>query len=106
MGAIIEYCIDYYVEIKNLQEFFNKGKLIENFSKKLSIILQNPLSSPDDIFNPQYKATWKRVQNVLRDWRNYIHISKLVKERSPLDEKSIKNFYSDFELTLNLLLNL
>ncbi len=106
MGAIIEYCIDYYVEIKNLQEFFNKGKLFKDFSKKLSIILENPLSSSDVIFKSEYRATWNRVQNVLRNWRNYIHISKLVKEGSPLDEKSIKNFYADFELTLNLLLNL
>jgi len=106
MGAIIEYCIDNYIEIKNLQEFFNEEKLIKNFNKKLSIILQNPLSSPDAIFNSKYRATWNRIQNVLRYWRNYVHISKLVKERSPLDEKSIKNFYADFELTLNLLLNL
>lgn len=106
MGAIIEYCIDYYVEIKNLQEFFKKGNLIKDFSIKLDKILQNPLSSPDAIFNSKYRATWNRIQNVLRNWRNYIHISKLVKERSPLDEKSIKNFYADFDLTLNLLLNL
>ncbi len=107
MGAIIEYCIVHYIENKKLEEFFDKdGKLFYKFSKKLSIILENPLSSSDGIFNSQYKATWKRVQNVLRDWRNYIHISKLVKEGSPLDEISIKNFYADFELTLNLLLNL
>ena len=72
----------------------------------MSIILENPLSSSDDIFNSQHRATWKRIQNVLRDWRNYTHISKLVKDGSPLDEKSIKNFFADFELTLNLLLNL
>lgn len=105
MGAIIEYCIDNYVEIKSLKEFFKKGKLIDNFNQKLNIILQNPTSNPDDIFNPQHRATWKRM-DILKDWRNFIHISKLVIERSPLDEKSIKNFYDDFELTLNLLLNL
>lgn len=106
MGAIIEYCIDYYVEVKSLQEFYDKQGKLFGFYKKLSIILENPLSSSDDIFKSEYRATWNRIQNVLRDWRNYIHISKLVKEGSPLDEKSIKNFYADFELTLNLLLNL
>ena len=51
MGAIIEYCIDNYVEIKSLKEFFKKGKLIDNFNQKLNIILQNPTSNPGDIFN-------------------------------------------------------
>jgi len=72
----------------------------------LRVILENPKSSSDDIFKSEYKATWNRVQYVLRNWRNYTHISKLVKEGSPLDEISIKNFYADFESTINLLLNL
>ncbi len=106
MGTIIEYCIDYYVEFKELQEFYNnQGKLLD-FYNKLSKILENPLSRSDDIFKSEYKATWSRVQSVLRNWRNYTHISKLVKERSPLDEISIKNFYTDFESTINILLNL
>ncbi len=106
IGTIIEYCIDYYVEDKKLQEFYKrKGELLD-FYNKLGKILENPKSRADDIFNSEYRATWNRVQNVLRNWRNYTHISKLVKEGSPLDEKSIKNFYADFELTLNLLLNL
>lgn len=105
MGTIIEYCIDNYVEQKGKEklQFFPKN---DKFISKVNLILQNPKNISDHIFKPQYRATWKRIQNVLRDWRNYIHISKLVKERSPLDEKSIKNFYADFELTLNLLLNL
>jgi len=105
MGTIIEYCIDNYVEQKGKEklQFFPKNN---KFISKVNLILQNPKNISDHIFKPQYRATWKRVQNVLRDWRNYIHISKLVKERSPLDEKSIKNFYADFELTLNILLNL
>ncbi|TKJ23994.1 MAG: hypothetical protein CEE43_02180 [Promethearchaeota archaeon Loki_b32] len=106
MGAIIEYCIDYYVEVNNLQEFFKKGNLIENFSEKLRIVLQNPQLSSNDIYNQQHRATWKRIQSVLKDYRNYIHISKLVKERSPLDKKSIKNVYTDFQSILNILLNL
>ncbi len=106
MGAIIEYCIDYYVEDKKLQEFFKKKGELFKFYKKLSIILENPQTRSDDIFKSEYRATWNRIQRVLRDWRNYIHISKLVKEGSPLDEISIKNFYADFESTINLLLNL
>ena len=105
MGAIIEYCIDNYVEQKGKDklQFFPKN---DKFISKVNLILQNQKNISDHIFNSQYRETWKRIQNVLRDWRNYIHISKLVKERSPLDEKSIKNFYADFELILNILLNL
>ncbi|KKN24027.1 hypothetical protein LCGC14_0898960 [marine sediment metagenome] len=106
MGIIIEYCIDYYVEDRKLREFFDKNGRLLDFYNKLSIILENPKSSSDDIFKSKYKATWNRVQYVLRNWRNYIHISKLVKERSSLDEISIKNFYTDFESTINILLNL
>jgi len=107
MGAIIEYCLDNYIEAKNLSEFYNKnGNIYEKLFRKVGIILQNPNSSSDTICNAQYRATWKRIQNVLRDWRNYIHISKLVREQSPLDEQSIQNFYSDFESVLNILLNL
>lgn len=106
MGTIIEYCIDHYVKVKGLSEFYKKNQLIGNFSIKVGIILQNPNSSTDPIFDSQYRASWKRIQNVLRDWRNYIHISKLVKEQSPLDEQSIQNFYRDFETVLNVLLNL
>lgn len=105
MGAIVEYCLDYYVEFKNLQEFFKKGNIIKYFNEKLRIILQNPQSSSDDIYNPQYRAIWKRI-DILKDYRNYIHISKLVSDRSPLDKKSITNVYADFESILNILLNL
>jgi len=111
MGSIIEYLIDNYVQNKSIEKSFEsswKNKKWERlkYQKKLSYILQNPINSPDPIFDLQYRATWKRIQNVLIDWRNYVHISKLVKERSPLDEKSIKKFYSDFESTINILLDL
>ncbi len=107
MGVIIEYCIDNYIGVKHLSEFYNKNNNIrENFSKKVGIILQNPKFSSDPIYDIQYRANWKRIQNVLRDWRNYIHITKLVKEQSPLDEQSIQKFYGDFESILNILLNL
>lgn len=79
---------------------------MEDFSDKLRKVLENPKKRSDPIFDFQYKAAWKRIQNVLRDWRNYDHISKLVKEGSPLDEKSIQNFYSDFESITNILLNI
>lgn len=90
-----------------MRGFFNaKGKIYKEFTKKLSIILQNPRTSSDPIFDHQHRATWNRIKNVITEWRNYIHISKLVKEQNPLDEKSIKNFYGDFESTINILLNL
>jgi hypothetical protein len=94
LGAIVEYCLDYYVEFNKLQEFFKRGKLIKDFNEKLLIILQNPKSSSDDIFLPLHKATWKRIQTNLKDYRNYVHISKLVKQRSPLDKKSINTTMS------------
>lgn len=105
MGAIIEYCIDNYIDKKGKKklQFFLKD---DKFMSKVNFILQNPNNNSDPIFLPQYRATWKRIQNVLRDWRNYVHISKLVKERSPLDKKSIQKFYGDFELIINILLNL
>ena len=107
MGAIIEYCLDNYIEAKNLSEFYNKnGNIYKKLFRKVGIILQNPNSSSDTIYNAQYRATWKRIIKVLRDLRNYIHITKLVREQSPLDEQSIQNFYGDFESALNILLNL
>ena len=102
MGAIIEYCIDNYAELKGLHYILKK----RNLHEKLALILQNPKLSSDSIFKPEFKTTWKRIQNILKDWRNYIHISKLVKERSPIDENSIQKFYPDFEKILNILLNL
>ena len=105
MGATIEYCIDNYVDERRKKglQFSPKDN---RFKSKVDYILQNPNKSTDPIFSPQYRATWKRIQNILRDWRNYVHISKLVKEQSPLDEKSIQKFYGDFESTINILLNL
>ncbi|MHA1285748.1 MAG: hypothetical protein ACTSQP_24870 [Promethearchaeota archaeon] len=102
MGAIIEYLIDFYVQRKGLKGF----KKDDTFKNKLSEILERKGSSSDPIFDKKYKPLWKRINNFIRDWRNYIHITKLAEEHSPLDKDSIKNFYRDFEAVVNLLLNI
>ncbi|MHA1230951.1 MAG: hypothetical protein ACTSPQ_09925 [Candidatus Helarchaeota archaeon] len=101
MGAIIEYLIDVYAQKKGLNSINEK-----DFFGKLSKIIKSEDSSSVPIFNEQYKPLWNRIRNVLRYWRNYVHISKLVEEYSPLDKASIKNFQGDFEDAINLLLNI
>ncbi|MHA1285288.1 MAG: hypothetical protein ACTSQP_22535 [Promethearchaeota archaeon] len=102
MGVIIEYLIDLHVEKKGLRGFKKKDSL----KNKLLKILEREDSSSSPIFDKKYKPLWKRISNFIRDWRNYIHITKLAEEHSPLDESSIRNFYGDFEDVLNLLLNI
>ncbi|MHA1196184.1 MAG: hypothetical protein ACTSVV_14745 [Promethearchaeota archaeon] len=101
MGVIIEYLIDVYAQKKGLKDLIK----VTEFYNKLSKILENYNSSIDPIFDQQYKPLWNRIRNVIRDWRNYVHITKLVKESNPLDEESIKKFYEDFEAAINILLN-
>ena len=89
MGAILEFLIIRYSKMNNLDPVGNNGKIVEVKDAKFYNYIQTLINN--DIFNQ--KKSWIYVQNHIRDFRNYIHISKEMNE-----EKINKTWYNNAKL--------
>ena len=109
MGSILEYLITEYFsncleKDKNFESTFIKrydkngnekrwNLLDENtsFAQKLKYILEN------ETFGQEFNSDWKFLYNNIRDYRNYVHLTKLVKEKVIFTEEMIEQIYPTFE---------
>jgi len=48
------------------------------------------------------KKTWVIILNQLRDWRNFVHLRKELKEGYSLDEAAFKSIEPIFEAAINI----
>lgn len=81
MGAILEFLIIRYSKMNNLNPVDNNGTVVNAKKAKFVNYIQTLISN--DVFN--HKKSWLYVQNHIRDFRNYIHISKEMDEEK-IDE--------------------
>ncbi|GAG67715.1 unnamed protein product [marine sediment metagenome] len=101
MGSILEYLITDFFERSEGKhsEWISKDKtkpinlLSKNtkFSIKLSYVMQK------EVFGTENNSDWKYVYNHIREYRNYVHLTKLVKEKITFNEKMIRQMYEVFE---------
>ncbi len=92
IGSIIEFLLIRYCKIKNISpELYNKKKG-KNFVNFLEAAIKN------DIFGE--KSRWQIVQSHIRDFRNYVHISKEVNS-TEIDQKWYKTMKPIFEVLYN-----
>lgn len=81
MGAILEFLIIRYSKMNNLNPVDKSGNIVNAKNAKFANYIQTLISN--DVFN--HKKSWIYVQNHIRDFRNYIHISKEMNEEK-IDE--------------------
>jgi len=92
MGSIIEFLLERYCKSKNIPpEPFN-GSHGNRFANYIESAIKN------NIF--EEKRRWEIVQSHLRDFRNYIHISKAVKSEE-IDKKWYETIKPIYEALIN-----
>jgi hypothetical protein len=102
MGSILEYLVTDYFEQKNISSFHLKKKREKinlnyaTFEQKLEYIIENQL------FGIEYNQDWKYAQSNIKEYRNYIHLQKLVKEKIIIDYEIITEMYERFERLISL----
>lgn len=113
MGSIIEYLITDYFEysglardaknnLKHYQIKNHSGKrknitlLDAQFGDKLSYIIQNT------VFGRKCNNDWKLVDNNVREYRNYVHLSKVVQDKMVFDGKTVQLMFPIFERVIIL----
>lgn len=113
-GSILEYLLtDHFKKCKKEDENYDltfiksydkqgnpkKGNLLDektSFAQKIKFVLEN------EIFGRKFNSDWKFVYNVIRSYRNYIHITKLVKEKVVFTKEIIEQIYPIFERLITL----
>ena len=71
MGSILEFLLNRYCVMKNIKPESYNGKSGTNFSNYLQAAINNKIFGD--------KKYWELIQRDLRDFRNYVHIQKEVK---------------------------
>lgn len=113
MGSIIEYLITDYIEYSgyginqngNLKEYNIKDHsgnikkikpLNAKFREKLSFIIQK------NIFGSNWTSDWIFVDNNIREFRNYVHLTKVIYNNLIVDKVTVQKVYPVFEKIITL----
>lgn len=63
---------------------------------KLSYIIQNA------VFGRNYNNDWRLVDNNIREYRNYVHLPKIVQDKMVFEEKTVQLMFPIFERVITL----
>ena len=113
MGSIVEYLVYDHIdhsglgidnngnpleyEISDFDGRKRKIKLIDSkFGRRLLFIIQH------NVFDSKWASDWTFVNNIIREFRNYIHISKLVSNNIIVDFATVQSIYPIFERIITL----
>lgn len=113
MGSIVEYLVEDHLENHGLvndsngnpieyeiSDFNGRKKKIKltdvKFGRKLLFIVQH------NVFDSKWASDWTFVNNNIREFRNYIHISKLVNNNIVVNYSTVQNIYPIFERIIML----
>ncbi len=113
MGIIIEYLItdyfeksgigrDQYGKPKEYEITDNSGKLRKirlldaKFGQKLLYIIQN------NTFGSSWTSDWVYVNNNIREFRNYVHLTKVITNNLIVNKFTIEQVYPIFEKIITL----
>lgn len=113
MGSIVEYLVEDHIEHSGLgidnngdlkeyeiSDFNGKKRKIKlmkvNIGQKLLFIVQH------NVFDSKWASDWTFVNNNIREFRNYIHISKLVSNNIIVDYATVQSIYPIFERIITL----
>ena len=86
-----------YYQIKNHSGKRKNITLIDaQFGDKLSYIIQNA------VFGRNYNNDWRLVDNNIREYRNYVHLPKIVQDKMVFEEKTVQLMFPLFERVITL----